>query len=72
MICKLLKTQDVMRLTGYGRNRSYQIIKELNEELEASGRMVFKGKVDAEFFMQKVYGRGWDEDDGQGDDGVQR
>lgn len=55
---RFLRIDDVMELTGYRRNSSYKLIRELNAELEATGRMTFPGKVDRAYFMHRVFGEG--------------
>ena len=58
MMGRFLKVDDVMELTGYRRNASYALMRKLNEELDAAGRITFPGRVDAEYFMRRVFGKG--------------
>ena len=41
---------DVQRMLGYSRSKSYKIIKQLNDELEAQGKMAFEGRVNKKYF----------------------
>ena len=47
--------EDVMRLLGYSKSKSYKIIASLNRELEASGVCVCDGRVNKRYF-DKRYG----------------
>ena len=47
---------DVRKMLGVSRGKAYQLIKELNEELEQRGYIVLAGKVPMKLFAEKVYG----------------
>lgn len=47
--------EDVMRLLGYSKSKSYKIIAALNRELEASGVCVCDGRINKRYF-DKRYG----------------
>lgn len=47
--------EDVMRLLGYSKSKSYKIIASLNRELEASGVCVCDGRINKRYF-DKRYG----------------
>lgn len=47
---------DVRKMLGVSRGKAYQLIKELNEELEQRGYIVLAGKIPKKLFAEKVYG----------------
>lgn len=49
------RVDDVMRLLGYSRSKSYKIIAQLNRELEAAGFYTCDGRVSRRYF-DKRYG----------------
>ena len=44
-----MNVEEVMEVAGVGRNVAYQIIKKLNAELEAMGKLTFRGRVNRKF-----------------------
>ena len=44
---------DVMRLLGYSRSKSYQVIAQLNRELEAKGKCTCEGRVIKRYFNER-------------------
>ncbi len=55
---------EVAEALGVSRNKAYEVIKQLNGELEAKGYITFTGKVSKQYFYERVYGlqEGGDED----------
>ena len=49
----LMGVEEVMRAAGVGRNTAYQTIKKLNAELEAMGKLTFRGRVNRKFFEER-------------------
>ena len=49
-----MTVEEVMEAAGVGRNTAYQIIKKLNAELEAMGKITFRGRVNRRFFEEKI------------------
>ena len=47
--------KDLIKLTGCGRNKAYEVIKQLNRELEAQGYIVFSGRVPKIYADQRLY-----------------
>lgn len=41
----LMSVEEVMQAAGVGKNTAYQIIKKLNAELDAMGKLTFRGRV---------------------------
>lgn len=50
----LMSVEEVMAEAGVGKNTTYQIIKQLNAELEAMGKLTFWGRVNRRYFEEKV------------------
>ena len=50
----LMSVEEVMAEAGVGKNTAYQIIKQLNAELEAMGKLTFRGRVNRRYFEEKV------------------
>ena len=51
-----LNAKDVTELLGISRSKAYEIIKNLNLELEADGYIVISGKVPKRYLEKKYYG----------------
>ena len=49
----LMTVDEVMQAAGIGKNTAYQIIKKLNAELEAMGKLTFRGRVNRKFFEER-------------------
>ena len=49
-----MSVEEVMAEAGVGRNIAYQIIKKLNAELEAMGKITFRGRVNRRYFEEKL------------------
>ena len=49
-----MSVKEVMEAAGVGKNTAYQIIKRLNAELEAMGKLTFRGRVNRRFFEEKL------------------
>ena len=45
---------DVQRMLGYSRSKSYKIIKQMNKELEAQGKLTFEGRVSKRYFNERL------------------
>ena len=48
--------KDVAELIGCSSSKAYQIINNLNAELEKGGYIVIRGKVPIAYFNEKCYG----------------
>ena len=51
--CTLMTVEEVMEAAGVGRNTAYQIIKKLNAELAAMGKLTFGGRVNRRYFEER-------------------
>lgn len=45
---------DVMRLLGYSKSKSYKVIQALNGELAEQGKMTFDGRVSQRYFNERL------------------
>lgn len=43
-----------MKILGIGKTKAYEIIRELNQELEEMGKLTLNGKVNKKYFDEKV------------------
>ena len=51
----LLKAKDVAELLDIGMNKAYEVIRQLNAELEAKGYLVVKNRVPRKYLMERYY-----------------
>ena len=49
----LMSVEEVMQAAGVGKNTAYHIIKKLNAELDAMGKLTFRGRVNRKFFEER-------------------
>lgn len=49
------KVEDVMKMLDVKESKAYQVIKELNDELKAQGKIVIAGRVSAKYFKERIY-----------------
>ena len=47
--------EDVCEILFVSRNKSYEIIRELNKELQSQGYMIFSGRIPKKYFNEKFY-----------------
>ena len=53
--CKFLSAEEVATVLNVSISSAYRIIKRLNAELEALGKIVIAGKISRRYFEEKVY-----------------
>lgn len=51
-----ITANEIMGILGIGRSKAYEVVRQLNEELEKDGYNVIKGKVPVRYFQKKYYG----------------
>ena len=51
-----ITANEIMEILGIGRSKAYDIVREMNQELENAGYNVIKGKVPVRYFQKKYYG----------------
>lgn len=56
MTKQVLTAKDISEICGISESKSYQVIRQLNEELEKNGYLTFCGRVSSAFFYEKMYG----------------
>ena len=49
----LMTVDEVMKAAGIGKNTAYRIIRKLNAEMEAMGKLTFSGRVNRKFFENR-------------------
>ena len=52
---RFLKAQDVAKILGVSRAKAYEIIKEMNQELQEKGFIVFAGRIPERYFYERTY-----------------
>lgn len=50
-----MRADEVAQTLGVSKPYAYRLIKELNEEQKAKGYLTINGRLNREFFMEKVY-----------------
>lgn len=56
MTKQVLTAKDIAEICNISESKSYQIIRQLNAELEKKGYLTFRGRVSSAFFYEKMYG----------------
>lgn len=54
--CLFATVEEVQEILGVSRAQAYRIIKELNAEMKKQGYIVVTGRVNRQYFMDKIYG----------------
>lgn len=49
----IYNVKDVMEILGVGETYAYKVIKTLNKELEESGYLTVRGRVNAKYFNER-------------------
>lgn len=56
MTTQVLTAKDIAEMCNVSESKAYQIIKRLNDELQAAGYLTFRGRVSRAYFYEKMYG----------------
>ena len=56
MTRQVLTAKDISEICNISESKSYQVIRQLNEELKKAGYLTFRGRVSSAFFYEKMYG----------------
>ena len=56
MTKQVLTAKDIAEMCNISESKSYQIIRQLNDELKLKGFLVFRGRVSRAYFTEKMYG----------------
>ena len=50
-----ISAKEIQNELGISRTKSYEIVKQLNSELESKGYLVVRGKVPRRYFNQRFF-----------------
>lgn len=53
---KMIGVKEVQELLGVKQTKAYAMIKQLNEELQAKGYLVVRGRVPEAYLKERFYG----------------
>lgn len=51
-----IQVDEVCEILGVSHSKAYQLMRQLNTELEKKGRLTIHGKVLRRYFMERFYG----------------
>ncbi len=51
-----MDAQEVADLLGVSKGKAYRVIKDMNTQLKNQGYITISGKVNRNFFNEKIYG----------------
>ncbi|MDE6313050.1 MAG: ICEBs1 excisionase [Lachnospiraceae bacterium] len=54
--CLYYTASEVQEMLDVSRGKAYQVVRDLNEELETKGFIVIAGKIPKQFFNKHYYG----------------
>lgn len=54
MSTTFMKVQDVADKLGISKSYAYKIVQQLNEELKAQGFITISGRVNKQYFLERV------------------
>lgn len=49
------RVEDVMHILDVKETKAYEIIRQLNTELEQQGKLTVAGRVSAKYFQERIY-----------------
>ena len=61
MSSKLMRVDEVAEELGISVSHAYKIIRELNQELKAEGYITVSGRINRQYFNERLYGAGKEE-----------
>lgn len=53
---RFVTSEEVQEDFGVSRTKAYEMIKQLNEELEQAGYLVVSGRVSRKYYLERTYG----------------
>ena len=53
---KFIRADDVAQELGVSKPYAYKIIRQLNDELKAKGFITIAGRVNRQYFNERIYG----------------
>jgi hypothetical protein len=54
---RFLGAEEISEITGLSKEKSYKIIRELNDELSRKGFLTVRGKVINSYFYERFFGK---------------
>ena len=63
MESRFMKAAEVANELGTSVSYAYKMISRLNRELEAKGYLTISGRVSRQYFLERLYGSGKEEQD---------
>lgn len=58
MDTKFIRAEDVAQELNVSKPYAYKLIRQLNEELRAKGYITISGRVNRQYFYERLYGAG--------------
>ena len=58
---KFMRVDEVARELGISESYAYKVIRSLNNELKAKGFLPISGRVNRQYFNERLYGAGKEE-----------
>ena len=55
---KLMRVEEVAAELGVSASYAYKVIRRLNDELKAKGFVTIAGRINRQYFNERVYGPG--------------
>ena len=57
MSTQMIGAEEVAKALNTSNGYAYKVIRKLNEEIEEKGMLVVKGKVSADYFTERYFGK---------------
>ena len=57
MSTQMIGVEEVAKALNTSKGYAYKAIRKLNEEMEEKGMLVVKGKVSADYFAERYFGK---------------
>lgn len=55
---RFIRAEDVAQELNVSKSYAYKLIRQLNEELKAKGFITIAGRVNRQYFYERLYGAG--------------
>ncbi len=54
----MLTCEDIMKITGYSRSKSYEILRKLVKDFKEENpkALTFRGRIQKDYFYKRIYG----------------
>ncbi|MFR5674209.1 MAG: hypothetical protein ACLUD5_14305 [Agathobacter rectalis] len=53
---QVLTAKDIAEICSVSESKAYDVIRQLNTELEKGGYITFRGRISKAYFYEKMYG----------------